>query len=136
MLYFVTRGRAFKFYIKGSKGLTATTITTTTTTFNTKHKINCKLTHDYVSSMLSQFYKLSLSMLYVTSQLETLALLAYVYLVFERPLKETFPAISLNKNVNYLWLFSVTMEIHHQKISLNRGGSEDILGDNTKFMKL
>jgi hypothetical protein len=76
---------------RGSKGLTATTITTiTTTTFNTKHKISCKLPHDYASSMLSQFYKLSLSMLYTTSQSETTDLLAYVYLVFERPLDRNF----------------------------------------------
>jgi len=49
--------------------------------------------------MLSQFYKLSLSMLYTTSQLETTVLLAYVYLVFKRPSKETFPAISLNNKL-------------------------------------
>jgi len=77
--------------LQGSKGLAATTITTiTTTTFNTKHKINYKLPHDYASSMLSQFYKLSLSMLYTTSQSETTDLLAYVYLVFERPLDRNF----------------------------------------------
>jgi len=85
--------------LRGSKGLTATTITTTTTTFNTKHKINCKLTHDYASPMLSQFYKFSLSMLYTTSQLETTVLLAYVYLVFERLSKETFLAIGLNNKL-------------------------------------
>jgi len=78
---------------------TFTTITTTTTTFNTKHKTNCKLPHDYASSMLSQFYKFSLSMLYATSRLETTLLLAYVYLVFERPSKETFLAISLNNKL-------------------------------------
>jgi hypothetical protein len=51
----------------GNKGLTTTTITTTTT-FNTKHNINYKLPQDYASSMLSQFYKLSLLMLYMTFQ--------------------------------------------------------------------
>jgi hypothetical protein len=104
--------------LRRSKGLTATTITTTTTTtFNTKHKINCKLPHNYASSMLSQFYKSSLSMLYTTSQLETV-LLAYVYLVFERTSKETFPAISLNNKVNYIWLLGVTMKAYHERVQL------------------
>lgn len=72
--------------------------------------MNRKLPHDYASSVLSQFYKLSRSMLYTTSQSETTVLLAYVYLVFARPSKETFPAISLNNEVNYIWLFGVTNE--------------------------
>lgn len=128
--------------LRGSKGLTATTITTTTT-FNTKYNINCKLPHNYASSMLSQFYKLSLSMLYMTLQLETMILLACVYLVFERPSKETFPAISLNNKVNYLWLFSVTMKVNHKRVPLKTEcGSErvkqpqDILADNIKFTTL
>lgn len=104
--------------LQWSKGLNSTTITTTTTTFNTKHKINCKLPHDYASLMLSQFYKLSLSMLYTTSQLQTTVLLAYVYLVFERPLKENFPAISLNNKVNYIRLLGVTMKVYHERVTL------------------
>ena len=47
-----------------------------------------------------------------------MVLLACVYLVFERPSKETLPAISLNNKVNYLWLFSVTMKVNHKRVSL------------------
>lgn len=49
--------------------------------------------------MLSQFYKFSLSKLYMTSQLETTVLLVYVYLVFERPSNETFLATSRNNEL-------------------------------------
>lgn len=57
-------------------------------------------------------------MLYTTSQSETTVLLAYVYLVFERPSQETFPAISLNNKVNYTWLFGVTMKAYHERVTL------------------
>jgi len=38
---------------------------------------------------------------------------------------ETFPTISLNNTVNYMWLFGVTMKAYHERVPLYReNGSE------------